>query len=546
VPYAANLNSQTISVECWVRTTNVSATLSPLGSFAATPNRKGYMFIKEFSEWRTAFSFGDDFIYTYVPMGNLPADRGDRWAHLVFTSSPSDGWNVYYNGVRTDGPFSPSGWLLNSTYPFHIGANVPGAASYNNFFDGIIDEVAVYPTVLGAGRILDHYQTALYGSNTGPVFLSQPVGQIVVESNSVTFSSVVEGTLPITRQWLKNGAPIANATNGTLTLNNVTFADGASYRLSATNSVGTSNSSPATLTVLGAPTYANITNALVLHLKFDGNFLDSTGRGNHGYPSNNPALVTGQIGSGALSYATIQNVDTNAMTTNYTSSFVDLGVRSDLQFGTATDFSVAFWVKFTGTPGDLPFFCNSATALFSEGYTFAPGYKTGGIGWSLDDYSFEGGPAVNDTNWHHILVSIKRTGDAVTYVDGQAIDTRFGTSSDLDSQFSTVIGQTGTFAYQEAGAFQVDDLGVWRRDLSAIEAYTIWYVGQTYGRSFDNFGPVLLVIRPNGGNLELLWQSGTLQHADDVTGPWTNVGGASAPRHVVTPSLARKFYRVQL
>jgi hypothetical protein len=204
------------------------------------------------------------------------------------------------------------------------------------------------------------------------------------------------------------------------------------------------------------------------------------------------------------------------------------------------------WVKFTGTPGDLPFFCNSDTGLSSGGYTIAPGFNTGGIGWSLNDYRFESAETVNDDKWHHLVVSVKRTGRAVTYLDGEAIDSRFATSTDLDSQFPTVIGQSGTFGYPEAGEFQLDDLGVWRRDLSAIEAYTIWYVGQTYGRSFDNYGPVLLVIRPNGGVLELIWQSGTLQQADTVTGPWTNVPGASAPRHAVTPAGGRKFYRVQL
>src|SRR5205085_7693054 len=86
VPFSFDLNTSTITVECWVKTTNVSDTLSPLASWAATPNHKGYMFIKEFGEWRTAFSFGDDFIYTYVPMGSLPLDRAERWAHLVFTS----------------------------------------------------------------------------------------------------------------------------------------------------------------------------------------------------------------------------------------------------------------------------------------------------------------------------------------------------------------------------------------------------------------------------------------------------------------------------
>jgi hypothetical protein len=92
----------------------------------------------------------------------------------------------------------------------------------------------------------------------------------------------------------------------------------------------------------------------------------------------------------------------------------------------------------------------------------------------------------------------------------------------------------------------MDDLGVWTRSLTPIEAYTIWYVGQTYSRSFDTFGPVLLVIRPKGGNFELIWQSGTLLQADTPLGPWTPVAGASAPYYLASPATARKFYRVQL
>jgi hypothetical protein len=546
VPFAQNLNVSTISVECWVKTTNVSDTLSPLGSWSATPHYQGYMFIKEFGEWRSALSFGDDYIYTYVPMGDLPLDRSERWAHLVFTSSPGDGWRVYYNGVPTGGPYSPSGWVLNSGSPLNIGADVPGASGYNHFFDGTIDEVAVYPTVLSPARIQQHYQAGLYGSNSPPVFIVQPASQTVTEGNPVTFASAVEGTLPIRLQWVKNGSPISGATNNSLTLPGVAFADTATYRLTATNSAGTSNSQPASLTVVGAPTYANVTNGLVLHLKFDGNYLDSSGHNNHGYPSNSPAIIAGKIGSGALSYATVAIVDTNLATTNFSSSFVNLGMQPDLQFGTSTDFSVAFWAKFTGTPGDLPFLANSATALSSSGYTFAPSYAAGGFAWSLNDYEFDSGQTIDDGSWHHVVVSVKRSGEARTYLDGQLVDDRLATSTDLDSPFETVIGQTGTFAYQEPGAFQLDDLGVWRRDLNPIEAYTIWFVGQTYARSFDTFGPVLLVIRPKGGNFELIWQSGTLLQADTLSGPWTAVPGASAPYQLITPTAVRKYYRVHL
>ena len=534
-PYGSDLNGQTITVECWVKTANISDILVPVSSWVAAPNKRGYMFVKDGPNWNSAFSFGDDFIYTYIGIGSLAPNQ---WTHLAFSSSPSEGWSVYKNGVRTDGPFSAAGWLVNLSGPFRIGTDVPGSASYNNFFDGTIDEVAVYNTVLPANSILAHYEKAKFGAGAPPIFLTQPASQTVAEGLNVTFAPVVEGSSPFTYAWSKGGSPIAGETNLNLTLTNITFGSVGSYALTVSNAFGGTNSQPVTLAVVGQPTFANLTNNLVMHLKFDGNYSDSTGRGNHG-TNVGTTLVAGKIGSGALSYSTTTNP--------FVTTYVDLGIRPDLQFGTGTDFSVAFWAKFAGTPGDLPFLANSDSALGSSGYTFAPSFGGGGAGWSLNAYRFESaGNLINNTNWHHVLVSVTRTGNIVTYVDGTAIDSRFATTEDLDTGFNTVIGQGCFFDYAEAGSFEMDDLGVWRRALTPSEAYTAWYVGENYSRSYDNYGPVLLDLRIVAGGLQFVWQAGTLEQADSLNGPWTAVGGATAPTHQVTTSAAVKFFRVRL
>jgi len=56
----------------------------------------------------------------------------------------------------------------------------------------------------------------------------------------------------------------------------------ASYMLQATNTYGTNYTPAATFSVLPPnPAYVNVTNGLVLHLTFDGNYADSSGRGNN-------------------------------------------------------------------------------------------------------------------------------------------------------------------------------------------------------------------------------------------------------------------------
>ena len=82
-----------------------------------------------------------------------------------------------------------------------------------------------------------------------PVFVLQPVSTIALIGGVASFSALATGTAPITYQWNKNGAPIAGATSATLTLTNVQSGDTGNYSVTASNSVGGTNSSAAVLTV---------------------------------------------------------------------------------------------------------------------------------------------------------------------------------------------------------------------------------------------------------------------------------------------------------
>ena len=66
---------------------------------------------------------------------------------------------------------------------------------------------------------------------------------------SITFSPTVNGTQPMTFQWKKNGVDIAGATSRSHWISPVVSTDSASYTLKATNSAGTTTSSPVVLSV---------------------------------------------------------------------------------------------------------------------------------------------------------------------------------------------------------------------------------------------------------------------------------------------------------
>jgi hypothetical protein len=59
VPFAADINTQPLTVECWVRTTNFTSAQPPVSSWAATPSDRGYMFYLNATEWRSLISYSD-------------------------------------------------------------------------------------------------------------------------------------------------------------------------------------------------------------------------------------------------------------------------------------------------------------------------------------------------------------------------------------------------------------------------------------------------------------------------------------------------------
>src|SRR5208282_3451679 len=141
----------------------------------------------------------------------------------------------------------------------------------------------------------------------------------------------------------------------------------------------------ALLTVLPIPTNAaqlNLTNGLVLHLPFDGNYKDISGRNNNGTNVGATTFFSpGAIGASALSYSSTAGGPYN---------YVTLGVRPDLQFSSNIDFTVSYWIQQPSgsTFTNLPFFTDAigSTAgiqALGGGFAFAP-YQTASTagGWS--------------------------------------------------------------------------------------------------------------------------------------------------------------------
>ena len=434
----------------------------------------------------------------------------------------------------------------------HIGTDPLG----NRLFEGAIDEVAIFGHALSADEIQHLHDAGVTGKATAvPVaILQDPVGADTLEGSTVTLSAIAQGSQPLTYQWQKGTQDIPGAVRSTLTLANTTAADSGTYKLVVTQGATKATSAAATVTIRPTPAYVVLTNGLALHLPFDGSVVDTSSYKTPATAVGGPTYVTGKIGANALDYKTV--VTGGAVSA---ASYVDLGAPANLAIGAGEDFSVAYWIRFTGLPGDLPFLGNTKNSYGDVGIGFAPSYNQGSWSWNLNDGS---NPSIglysptqknlNDGNWHHLVHVFKRTASAVTDLDGTVVNTTDVSAlagSDLNNGGqSWEIGQANNGAYAEPGEFAIDDLGFWRRTLTDYEARAIYIVGSQYGRSFDVAGPtsVALTFQFDGSAVTVGWPSGTLQSAPALTGPWTDVPGAAAPSYKVTPAAAAGavFFRV--
>jgi hypothetical protein len=427
------------------------------------------------------------------------------------------------------------------------------------FFNGDIDEVVIYNRSLAPEEITA-LQVAGRAGTYAPktvAITGSPRSTTVMAGTRQVLAGSASGSVPLSFQWRKDGTNIPGAIRSRITIDPAAVSDTGSYELVVQQGATTRTTTPATLTVKPVPAYLDAREGLVLHLPFDRSLADTSGRGNNGTAVGAPTFTTGPIGSAALSYRT--EVTDGAVSR---ADYVTLGTPADLAFGTGS-FSVAFWTRFTGSPGDLPFFGNNTGSYGGSGFTFAPSYGSGSWSWSLNDgtnpsgwpgvaaqYGNDAGypDALNDGQWHHVVHIVDRSADVTTWVDGVKVHSKSiaGLDFNLDTGLEVVIGQDANGTYAEAGAFEMDDLGVWRRALTDFEAQAIHLVGNQYGRSFDVAPPteVIVSFSVDGSNLVLGWTSGTLEGAPTINGPWTSVPGATAPSTVVVPSESQRFFRV--
>jgi hypothetical protein len=507
-----------------------------------------------------------------------PQLKDGNWHNLVVTFIRNSIGAIYVDGqlVNTTSVAPDTGKGVGSAdtaLPINIGQD--GTGHYTDggggaAVDMLVDDVGIWTRALTPTEAASIYVQGQQGQDLttasgAPVILpatvaADPVGQVVSPGENVSFSVTPGGTPPFTYSWLKDGAPVGNATSSNLTLNAVTAADAGLYAAVVNNAGGSATSHVAQLVVFSG----SITQSLAAHLKFEGDYKDSSGTGTDGAAVGSPVFQAGIIGQ-AVHVNSAGTPQDNPSPNNY----VTLGTASALKF-TTNDFSVSFWAKVTSQNDDKPFISNKDWGSGSNpGWAIAT--EGDGMKWNFrDDQSARRdsphvAPQLEDGNWHHIVVSFQRSSAGRTYVDGQLVNTANLAPDNgkpigsADTTNAVNIGQDGTGLYTDgdSGAavdMVVDDLGMWSRALTGSEASAIYAAGQA-GKDLSQAAigatptqPVL-TFTVSGGSLHLSWQGSAtakLQTRTELNnGSWADVPGTTGASTATVPITgASAFFRV--
>ena len=515
------------------------------------------------------------------------------WQHIVATYDGSQ-MNIYVNGQLSGTAAGPAGGPLSSAIGVAIGAEQSGVTPIQDqFWLGSIDEAAIYNVALTSDQVHAHY-CALYGVGGTPTIAHQPVGVTQWNQWPITLTVAGAGACDITYQWKRGGVPVTDDGNlvgsqsNRLDIARLDSTYAGNYTVTLSKGANSTNSQIAVVSVVNAPTTTSplAVAGMVMHLPFNDNLSDASGRGNGGsgmhtfggsstaggqstVPAGVPAFPAGQSGpfgytDGKLGHALHYSTDTglapqSAPSAGYGTNdyWVSVGNKPDLKFSSNVNFSVSYWIRLPNnyTMGDLPIFCDVTNSTFGPGFTFAPSYGAdalygsgasgssgGGWAFSLNGTGVYGANfSINDGLWHSLVHTFNRAGNANTYLDGVLVNTlSIAGVGNIDTRPNAPasIGQDPTGAYAESGSGDIDDLGVWKRELTPFEATGI-YVAGTNGASFTDLTPT---ITQSGGFITISWLSGTLQAAGVVNGPYTNTPNSSP--YTFAPAGSQLFFRV--
>ena len=406
-------SAEAVSIEAWIMP-------SIFSTWRVIYNTDGY------PEGAIHFQLIDDEKVEFAMSGNAPEDvnfgddsvlgEGD-WTHVVVTYNSSTAtMAVYFNGS----PFNTNVYttaVAPGLQEAHIGA-WNGA---DRQFEGLIDEVAIYPVVLTPEQVQAHYRAAV---GTFVSVASHPQDAAVFAGASATFeatATVVGSTEPPQFQWQRNGEDIAGATNAAYTTPPLTPGDdGTRYRavisVPGSESVAVTREALVSVTDLPADGYANAVaeDAPILYYRF-----------NEAAGAASAADSSGADHAGTYTNVRLENASFNAVLGGAAGFDGSSGRVAVPALGSASQFTIEAWIK--------PEIYKTSQAVYTSDET-APGTVSvelvdeGGMLLSIEandptDFDFGDDILFPAGEWRYVVLTYDASSaTARAYVDAELVD----------------------------------------------------------------------------------------------------------------------------
>ncbi len=429
-----------------------------------------------------------------IPPNGEPLSRTNNAGTIATFTVTANGSNPTYE------------WQLNGMDVIN-GVKYSGASNPTLVVSNVLAADAGSYTVIVANSAGSVTSSIAVLTVIDPAITTPPYNQTNIVGDTANFFVGAAGTVPLSYQWLMNGAPIGSATANSLNIINAQTTDAGSYSVIVENVNSTTITSiVATLTVI-VPPATNIA-------RWDFNATNTL----------SSATPTPSVGTGTSSLL------------NHASGAFGSGGFSD--------------------PAGPPGAANSAwnTSAYPPQGT---SNKTAGVEFDVSTAGYQDiliywQQRNSDTASKYLR--FQYTTDGTTYVDGPVttMDLLNNSWQSYTVDLSSVggVNNNPAFAFRLVTEFESTALGTTNANYDGtVSTYstggTMRYdLVSVYGNQFSGVTRIPLNIQQSGNNVVLTWSDSSflLQSAPSVAGTYSNVIGASSPYTNAIGSM--QFYRL--
>jgi hypothetical protein len=457
------LTSQ-LTVEAWINTRSTNTDRAIVSKLSVATGLNGYQLLLSQNSLLGLFNSPGQGWPSSGISAPVPIVPG-TWNHVAWTYDQS-AMTLYFNGVPVATNLLGPKAIATSASPLWISGTEGSSGAY---FDGQIDEPAVYNTALTATQIQAIYNAGSAGKclqTNPPVIVSQPVDQTLVAGGNVSFSVVASGPAPLTYLWTWNGTNIPGATNTTLTLGNVQSSQSGNYAVLVSNPYGSVTSSNAVLTVTSAPVCTPPPSGLVGWWQAEADATDSAGTNN--------GTLQGGVGFAAGEVSQAFNFDG-------VSGRVVVPDSPSLRL--TSQLTVEAWINTRSTNTDRAIVSKLSVATGLNGYQLVLSknsllgqFNSPGQGWPSSGISAPV-PIVPGT-WNHVAWTYDQS-TMTLYFNGVPVATNLLGPKAIATSASPlwISGTSGS-----SGAYfdgQIDEPAVYNTALSATQIQAIYNAGSS-------------------------------------------------------------------